>query len=95
MDGYDLRDVTLRSLRSQIGLVLQDNFLFSESVKENIRYGKPDATDEEVINAAKEVGAHEFILDLPKGYDTEVREFGNLLSVGQKQLIAFRACIIT
>jgi ATP-binding cassette subfamily B protein len=94
MDGNDLRDVTLHSLRSQIGLVLQDNFLFSGSVKDNIRYGKPEATDDEVVQAALEVGAHEFIMDLPNGYDTEVREFGNLLSVGQKQLIAFARALL-
>ena len=79
MDGIDIKDIKLKSLRSQIGLVFQDNFLFSNSVKDNIKYGKPDATDEEVINAAKEVGAHEFIMDLPNGYDTIVREQGNLL----------------
>jgi ABC-type multidrug transport system fused ATPase/permease subunit len=94
IDEIDLRDATMKSLRSQIGLVLQDNLLFSGSVKDNIRYGKPNATDEEIINAAKKVGAHEYILDLPNGYDSEVREFGNLLSVGQKQLIAFARALL-
>jgi ABC-type multidrug transport system fused ATPase/permease subunit len=94
IDGYDIRDVTLQSFRSQIGLVLQDNLLFSGSVKENIRYGNPDASDEAVILAAKKVGAHEFIMDLPQGYETAVREYGNLLSVGQKQLIAFARALL-
>jgi subfamily B ATP-binding cassette protein MsbA len=94
IDGHDIRDVTLQSLRSQIGLVLQDNLLFSCSVKDNIRYGRPDASDDDVISAAKKVGAHEFIMDLPNGYDTQVREHGNLLSVGQKQLIAFARALL-
>jgi subfamily B ATP-binding cassette protein MsbA len=94
IDGHEIRDVTLQSLRSQIGLVLQDNLLFSSTVKDNIRYGRPNASDEDVITTAKKVGAHEFIMDLPNGYDTEVREFGNLLSVGQKQLIAFSRALL-
>ncbi len=93
-DGKDIKEIKLKSLRSQIGLVFQDNFLFSGTVKDNIKYGKPEATDEEVMRAAKEVGAHEFIMDLPKGYDTEVREQGNLLSVGQKQLIALARALL-
>lgn len=88
MDGHDLRDVTIHSLRDQIGLVLQDSILFSESVKENILMGKPDATDEEVIAAAKAANAHEFIENLPEGYDTKVGERGVKLSGGQKQRIA-------
>jgi ABC-type multidrug transport system fused ATPase/permease subunit len=94
VDNNDLRDLKIQSLRSNIGIVLQDNLLFSGSVKDNIRYGKPEATDEQVIEAAKKVGAHEYILDLPEGYESEVREFGNLLSVGQKQLIAFARALI-
>ncbi len=94
IDGHDIRDVTIESLRSQIGLVLQDNLLFSGTVMNNIRYGKPEATDEDVIEAAKKVGAHEYILDLPQGYQSEVREFGNLLSVGQKQLVAFARALL-
>lgn len=88
MDGHDLKDVTIHSLRDQIGLVLQDSILFSESVKENILMGKPDATDEEVIAAAKAANAHEFITNLPEGYDTKVGERGVKLSGGQKQRIA-------
>lgn len=94
IDGINLKKITLQSLRKNIGLVLQDNLLFSGSVKDNIKYGKPDASDEEIIKVAKDVGAHEFILDLPQGYDSEVREFGTLLSVGQKQLIAFARALL-
>jgi len=88
LDGVDIRSFRVRSLRDQIGLVLQDNFLFSDSVKENILLGKPDATDEEVIAAAKAANAHEFIMSLPDGYDTKVGERGLKLSGGQKQRIA-------
>lgn len=89
VDGVDLTTVTQRSWRSQLGIVLQDTFLFSGTIRENIRYGRPDATDEEVEAAARAVGAHEFITRLEKGYDTEVHERGAKLSVGQRQLIAF------
>lgn len=88
IDGQDVRDVTIHSLRSQIGLVLQDNILFSDSVKENILMGKPGASDEEVIAAAKAANAHEFIMDLPDGYNTKVGERGVKLSGGQKQRVA-------
>jgi subfamily B ATP-binding cassette protein MsbA len=88
IDGYDLRDVQVKSLRSQIGMVLQDNILFSDSVKSNILMGKPDATDEEVVAAAKAANAHDFIESLPQGYDTKVGERGVKLSGGQKQRIA-------
>ncbi|ABO65856.1 ABC transporter ATP-binding protein [Geobacillus thermodenitrificans] len=88
LDGMDIRSFRVRSLRDQIGLVFQDNFLFSDSVKENILLGKPDATDEEVIAAAKAANAHEFIMSLPDGYDTKVGERGVKLSGGQKQRIA-------
>ncbi|MHA1819802.1 MAG: ABC transporter ATP-binding protein [Promethearchaeota archaeon] len=94
IDGYDVRDIKIESFRKHTGLVLQENFLFSGTVMENIRYGKLDATDEEVIEAAKKVGAHEFIMNLPNGYQTEVEERGNLLSRGQKQLIAFARALI-
>ncbi len=94
IDGIDLRDATIRSLRSQMGIVLQDTFLFSGTVMDNIRYGRLDATDEEVIAAAKKVNAHDFILRLEKGYQTEVKERGSLLSVGQRQLIAFARAIL-
>ncbi|WP_264990210.1 ABC transporter ATP-binding protein [Lysinibacillus piscis] len=88
IDGHDVRDVTLHSLRAQIGIVLQDNILFSDSVKENILMGKPDATDEEVMMAAKAANAHDFIMSLPNGYDTKVGERGVKLSGGQKQRVA-------
>ena len=88
IDGRDIRDVTLHSLRSQIGVVQQDVYLFSGSVYENIEYGKPGASREEIIQAAKLAGAHEFILDLDEGYDTYVGERGVKLSGGQKQRIS-------
>jgi ATP-binding cassette, subfamily B, putative efflux pump len=88
IDGRDIRDYKVRSLRDKIGIVLQDTVLFSESVKENILMGKPDATEEEVIQAAKAANAHDFILGLPEGYDTKVGERGVKLSGGQKQRIA-------
>ncbi|MGE8036573.1 MULTISPECIES: ABC transporter ATP-binding protein [unclassified Lysinibacillus] len=88
IDDYNVRDVSLHSLRSQIGIVLQDNILFSDSVKENILMGKPDASDEEVIAAAKAANAHDFIMSLPDGYDTKVGERGVKLSGGQKQRVA-------
>lgn len=88
IDGYDLRDVKGKSLRDQIGMVLQDSILFSDSVKSNILMGKPDATDEEVIAAAKAANAHDFIESLSLGYDTKVGERGVKLSGGQKQRIA-------
>ncbi|NYF26313.1 ABC transporter ATP-binding protein [Sporosarcina sp. JAI121] len=88
VDGHDLRDVTIKSLRDQIGIVLQDTILFSDSVKSNILMGKSEATDEEVIAAAKAANAHEFIETLPLGYDTKVGERGVKLSGGQKQRIA-------
>jgi ATP-binding cassette, subfamily B, putative efflux pump len=88
LDGIDIRDIRVRSLRDQIGMVFQDSFLFSDSVKENILLGKPGATDEEVIAAAKAANAHDFIMNLPDGYDTKVGERGIKLSGGQKQRIA-------
>lgn len=88
IDGHDLRDVNIKSLREQIGIVLQDTILFSDSVKSNILMGKSDATDEEVIAAAKAANAHDFIEGLPLGYDTKVGERGVKLSGGQKQRIA-------
>jgi ATP-binding cassette, subfamily B, putative efflux pump len=88
LDGVDIRDIRVRSLRDQIGIVFQDSFLFSDSVKENILLGKPEATDEEVIAAAKAANAHDFIMNLPDGYDTKVGERGIKLSGGQKQRIA-------
>jgi ATP-binding cassette, subfamily B, multidrug efflux pump len=89
VDGHDLRKVAQRSWRSQLGVVLQDTFLFSGTIRDNIRYGRPSATDEEVESAARAVGAHEFIARMALGYDTPVNERGSKLSVGQRQLIAF------
>ncbi|MFC4355681.1 ABC transporter ATP-binding protein [Chryseomicrobium palamuruense] len=88
MDGGDIRDVTIESLRKQIGLVLQDTLLFSDSIRMNIAMGRPDATEEEIIEAAKAANAHDFIMELPNGYDTTVGERGVKLSGGQKQRIA-------
>jgi ABC-type multidrug transport system fused ATPase/permease subunit len=89
VDGHDLREVTEHSLRSQLGVVPQESFLFSGTVRDNIAFGRPDATDDEVEAAARAVGAHEFIVHLPDGYDTEVGERGVHLSAGQRQLVAF------
>ncbi len=89
IDGNNLNDVTLESLRQQIGLMPQDTFLFSASIRENIRYGRLDASDEEIIAAAKAVSAHDFIMKFENGYDTDVNERGTRLSAGQRQLIAF------
>jgi ATP-binding cassette, subfamily B, multidrug efflux pump len=89
IDGYDIRTVTLKSLRQQFGIVLQDTFLFSTTIADNIRYGRLEATDEEVEAAARAVGVHDFIARLPQGYATRVGERGSGLSVGQRQLIAF------
>ncbi|RHW34773.1 ABC transporter ATP-binding protein [Lysinibacillus yapensis] len=88
IDGMDVKDANIHSLRAQIGIVLQDNILFSDSVKQNILMGKPGATDEEVIAAAKAANAHDFIMTLPEGYETKVGERGVKLSGGQKQRVA-------
>lgn len=94
IDGVDVREVTPDTLRQQIGVVLQDNFLFSGSVAYNIRYGRLDATDEEVETAARVVGAHGFIEGLPEGYETELGERGGTLSQGQRQLISFARAVL-
>jgi ATP-binding cassette subfamily B multidrug efflux pump len=94
VDGINVNDVTLESLRKQIGMMPQDTFLFSTTIKENIRYGKLDATDDEIIAAAKAVSAHDFIMKLEKGYDTDVNERGARLSAGQRQLIAFARTLL-
>jgi ATP-binding cassette subfamily B protein/subfamily B ATP-binding cassette protein MsbA len=94
VDGLDLRDVEAASLRRQMAVVLQDTFLFSASIRENIRYGRLDATDDEIIEVSKAVGAHEFIVKLPEGYDTDVRERGGRLSVGQRQLISLARALL-
>lgn len=88
IDGKDIRDVTLKSLRENIGIVQQDVYLFAGTVFENIRYGKPDATKEEVIEAAKLANAHDFIMELPNGYDTDIGQRGIKLSGGQKQRLS-------
>lgn len=94
IDGIDINDVTIPSLRKQMGVMLQDSFIFSGTILDNIRYGNQDATDEEVIQAAKTVCAHEFIIGLEQGYHTEVNERGNRLSAGQRQLISFARALL-
>ncbi len=94
VDGIDLREVTQQSLRRQMGMVLQDPFLFNGSVKENILFGRLDASNADVIAAAKAVGAHDFITRLKKGYETSVEEGGATLSVGQRQLISFARALL-
>jgi ABC-type multidrug transport system fused ATPase/permease subunit len=94
IDGHDVRSVTQASLRKQMGIVLQDPFLFSGSVKDNIRYGALDAPDGAIIEAAQAVGAHDFILQLAQGYDTLVGEGGAILSGGQRQLISFARALL-
>ena len=88
IDGTDIKDVTLKSLRDHIGVVQQDVYLFMGTIKENIRYGKPDATDEEVIQAAKLANAHDFIMSFENGYDTDIGQRGVKLSGGQKQRLS-------
>jgi ABC-type multidrug transport system fused ATPase/permease subunit len=94
IDGQNLRNIQLSSLRQQVAVVLQDSFLFNNSVAENLLYGKPDATREELIEAAKAANAHEFIIQLPEGYDTEIGERGVKLSGGQKQRLALARAIL-
>ena len=94
IDGHDVRDVTQRSLRSQIGVVLQEPFLFTGTIRDNIRYGRLEATDEEVREAARAVGVHDLIVQLPEGYGTLIRERGRNLSVGQRQLISFARALL-
>jgi len=94
IDGHDIRTVSLSSLRSQMGIVLQDSFLFNETVRENIRYGRPSASDEEVIASASAVGADDFIRRLPDGYDMLITEGSTNISVGQRQLISFARALI-
>jgi ATP-binding cassette subfamily B protein len=94
IDDYDLREVSIESLRSQMAIVLQDTYLFSGTILDNIKYGRLDATYEEVIEVAKAVGAHEFILRLPEEYETDVRERGGRLSQGQRQLVSLARALL-
>lgn len=95
IDDVNIQDVTIESLRDQIGVMLQDTFIFTGTIMENIRYGKLDATEEEVVEAAKIVRAHEFIKNMPRGYNTKVEERGSSLSSGQRQLISFARTLLS
>lgn len=95
IDGIDIREVTVHSLRKQVGVMLQETFIFSGTILDNIRYGDLDATEEEVIEAAKIIRAHDFIKDLPQGYHTRVKEQGSTLSAGQRQLISFARTLLS
>jgi ATP-binding cassette subfamily B protein len=94
VDGHDVRDVTIESLRQKIGIVLQETTLFSGTIRENLAYGRPDATDEEIIEAANAAAAHDFIVEFPEGYDTIVGERGSTLSGGQKQRVAIARALL-
>jgi ABC-type multidrug transport system fused ATPase/permease subunit len=94
IDGLDIRSATLESLRRTVGVVLQEPFLFSASVRENITYGKPDATEEEIVAAARAAQLHDFLVSLPEGYDTWVGERGVTLSGGQKQRVAIARMLL-
>jgi ATP-binding cassette subfamily B protein len=94
IDGHDLRDVTQPSLRHQLGIVPQEGFLFAGTVTENIAFGRPDATPQEVVQAAQTVGAHDFILRLEDGYETQLQERGSRLSLGQRQLVALARALL-
>ena len=95
IDGYDLTKISIESLRRQMGVMTQDNFIFHGTVRDNILYGKLDATEKEMIQAAKAVNAHDFIMKMEKGYDTELKEQGAGLSIGQRQLIAFARTMVS
>jgi len=94
IDGHDLRDVTQESLRCQLGVVPQEGFLFAGTVRENIAFGRPEASEEEIVAAARAVGAHDFIVELEDGYETGVAERGSRLSLGQRQLVAFARALL-
>lgn len=95
IDGENIDQITRGSLRRSISMVLQDTYLFSETVRENIRYGRLDASDEEVIQAAKMANAHKFIMQLPDGYDTVLSDNGSNLSQGQRQLLAIARAVLS
>lgn len=95
VDGYDISKVTIQSLRNQLGIMTQDNYLFSGTIRDNIKYGRPDATDEEMLAVSKAVHAHDFISQMEKGYDTVITERGGGLSNGQRQLVAFARTLLT
>src|SRR5262249_23722281 len=94
LDGHDVHDATMASLRAQLGIVLQENFLFNTSVRDNLHFGKPDATDEEIIAAARAADIHDIIMSLPEGYNTVVGEGGGRLSGGQRQRLAIARALI-
>ena len=94
VNGYDVRSIRIDTLRKHMGIVLQDSFLFPMSVKDNVRFGRPEATDEDVVEAAKAVGAHDFIMKLPRGYDYLIQESSSNISIGQRQLISFARTLL-
>ncbi|MGB9806131.1 MAG: ABC transporter ATP-binding protein [Thermoproteota archaeon] len=94
INGYDIRKISLSSLRKNISVVLQDSFLFPVTIRENIRFGNPDASDEEVVAAAKAIGAHNFIMKLPGNYDYVIQESSSNISIGQRQLISFARTLL-
>jgi ATP-binding cassette subfamily B multidrug efflux pump len=95
INGHNIRDIPLASLRGCMSVVLQDSFLFSVSIRENIRFGRPEASDLEVVEAAKSIGAHDFIMKLPSDYDYVIHEGSSNISIGQRQLISFARTLIT
>jgi ATP-binding cassette subfamily B protein len=94
VNGHDIRDIPLASLRRRISIVLQDSFLFSVSIRENIRFAKLDASDQEIVDAAKSIGAHDFIMKLPNDYDHVIQEGSSNISIGQRQLISFARTLV-
>ena len=94
-DGIDVRQLDLTTLRKQVGIVLQDSVLFTGTIATNIKFGKPNASDQEMIAAAKKANIHDFIMSLPKGYETEITEENNLFSTGQKQLVSIARTLLS
>ncbi len=94
INGHDIKDISLASLRAHMSTVLQDSFLFFLSIKENIRFGKLEATDQEIVDAAKSIGAHDFIMKLPHDYDYVIQEGSSNISIGQRQLISFARTLL-